>query len=385
MAKADINRKQLQWDRIKEKEYDLVNLSSANKKYTKEFLKDFELGVNVPSSSRGKRTAGTLLKLRSICVYLDEKLKKDFDKIQKIELHQLFADMFEGKILKQNGTPFKDIGDYVKNTKTFLNWMLKTKKISEDITEDLSRASYKKTKPAWVYLTHEQVKQLIDNARGDYRALILFLYDSGMRPQELFRLRVGDISFGKDVLVNIPQFREDGTRVSKTFERTIKLKQAGNLIKQYIETQGLKSDDLLVVSTQFAFNKYLRTLSKKLFGEKLTKARGYTHKLRLYDIRHLSAIFWLDKYKRNSDLMFRMGWSREDKIFYYSEFLGRRDKIDDEDMITVEDKTRYEKEIERLSKKSEQTNELLFKLAKHLQGLGEDSRKEFAKMINEMN
>ena len=47
-----------------------------------------------------------------------------------------------------------------------------------------------------------------------------------------------------------------------------------------------------------------------------------------------------------------MGWKREEMIIYYSEFLGRRDKIDDEDMLTLEDKTRLEKELEELRKNS---------------------------------
>jgi len=344
MAKEDIDRNSNRWENFKKINLSLNGFSKINIKLTKEFLNDFELGINVPSSSRGKRTPGTLLKLRGICVFLNKHLKKDFQKITKKQLHKLFNDMSDGKILKENKTPYRDTGDYVKNIKTFWKWMIKTKKVVEDITEDLSRASYKKSKPSWVYLTHEQMKKLIDSARGDYRALLLFLYDSGIRPQEAYRIKVSDISFGDDILLNIPETREDGNKVSKTFERTIKLKNSGSLIKQYIQDQELKSDDYLVVPNQFTFNKYIRTLSKRLFGEKLTKARGYTHKLRLYDIRHISAIFWLDKYKRNQDLMYRFGWSREDKIYYYSEFLGRRDKIDDEDMITSEDKTKYEKE-----------------------------------------
>lgn len=354
MSLGDVDRKKIQWESTKKRNLLLENFSKNNEKIIREFLHDFELGVNTPPSSKGKRTPGTLLKLRAICVFLNKHLGKDFQKITKKELHKLFNDMSEGKIKKENGTPYKDVGDFIKNTKTFWKWMLKTKKVKEDITEDLSRASYKKGKPAWVYLSHQQMKKLIDSARGDYRALIIFCYDSGIRPQELYRLKVSDIEFREgETLLNIPERREDGTKVSKTFERTIKLKTSGNLIKSYIENQKLKSDDYLVVPSQFAFNKYLRTLSKKLFGHKLTKARGYTDKLRLYDIRHISAIFWLDKYKGNSDLMYRFGWSREDKIFYYSEFLGRRDKIDDEDMLTTEDKNKYEMEIEKLKRQNQ--------------------------------
>ncbi len=352
MPEVDIQRKEVQWKKYKEKDFFLVGVSEHNKKIAREFLKDFEIGLNVPKGSRGKRTAGTLLKLRNICVFLNRHIKKDFEKISKKDLHKLFDDMYKGKITrKNNGKPYKDTGDFIKNTKTFWGWMIKKKIVKDDITEDLSIASYKKGKPAWVYLTHEQLKNLIDNARGDYRALLMFLYDSGVRPSEAYRIRVSDLEFKKDeTLLTIPEKREDGSRVSKTFQRTIKLKTCGSILKNYIETNHLSSKDLLIIHRQEAFNKYLRQLSKKLFGVQTTKARGRTDQLKLYDIRHLSAIFWLDRYRTQKDLMFRMGWKQENKILYYSEFLGRRDKIDDEDMLTGEDKTKYEKEIEMLKK-----------------------------------
>lgn len=354
MALEDINRKELQWKTTKKNGYLLEGFSKHNKDLSKKFLKDFELGVNVPKGRKGRRTAGTLLKLRGICLFLNKHFpKKNFEEIKKEQLHKLFNDMGEGKIKKEGGREYRDTGDFIKLVKVFWGWLKKTERVKEDITEDLARADYKKSKPAWVFLTNEQMRQLIDQARGDYRALILFFYDSGVRCAEGFRIRISDFSEDYQVL-NIPDRREDGSKVSKTFERTIKLKQCSSLIKAYIKTNKLKNDDLLITQTQFAFNKYLRTLSKRLFGVKKTKSRGYTDKLKLTDIRHLSAIFWLDKYKKNSDLMYRMGWKREDKIFYYSEFLGRRDKIDDEDMITTADKSRYEKEIKELKTQQEE-------------------------------
>jgi len=367
MPLIDINRKSIQWARYKKKDFFLVGVSEHNKKIARDFLKDFELGLNVPKGSRGKRTPGTLLKLRGISIFLNKYLKKDFEKITKKDLHKLFDDMFKGEILKENKKPYRNVGDFIKNSKTFWGWMLRKKIIKKDLTEDLSVASYEKGKPPWTYLTHEEVKILIDNARGDYRALILFLYDSGVRPQEAYRLYVSDLEFKEDeTLLTIPDRRENGDRVSKTFQRTIKLKTSGKLLKNYIQINNLKSNDLLIIHRQEAFNKYLRQLSKKLFGVKITKARGRTDQLKLYDIRHLSAIFWLDRYRTQKDLMYRFGWKREDKILYYSEFLGRRDKIGDEDMLTTEDKTLLErqseelkKEVEKIMKKSNLQSEAL--------------------------
>lgn len=363
MAESDLNKKEIQWEKLKNQNYGLKELSQHNKKLTKEFLGDFELGINVPKGNKGRRSPGTLLKLRGYCLFLNKHFpKKDFDKIIQKDIHLLFDRMHSGEIKKDSGKKYRDVGDFIKGFKVFWGWMIKTKKVKENVAEDLTASSFKKQKPAWVYLEHEQIKLLIDTARGDYRALILFLYDSGLRPQEAYRIRIYDFRDNYSSL-NVPEIRENGKRVSKTFERTIKLKNCSQMIKNYIETNNLKSDDLLIGATQPAFNKYLRTLSKRLFGTDKTKARGRYDQLKLYDIRHISAVYWLDRYKRNKDLMYRMGWSREDKIFYYTEFLGRRDKIDDEDMLTIEDKTRYEKDIDKLKKQETLNLELLKKLS----------------------
>lgn len=392
MPEADITKHERQWKRFVNADYALSELSPINKKITKTFLKDFEIGINVPKQSRGKRTPATLLKLRWICIFLSKQLGiKDFTKMTKTQIHKLFKDMIEEKILKDDREPYRDIGDFVKNTKTFWGWMLKTKRVTQDITEDLSRASYKKGKPDWTYLTHEQLKTLIDNARGDYRALIMFLYDSGARPSEAYRLRVGDIQFKEnETLLTIPERRPNGSRVSKTFERTIRLKNCSAVLKSYIELNKLKSDDLLIIPAQPTFNKYLRELALRLFGSVVTKARGKTDELKLYDIRHMAAIYWLDKYRTHKDLMYRMGWAKEDKILYYSEFLGRRDKIDDEDMLTAEDKSRLETDVERL-KKSDKTSAkrltiiagIILNNGAAMKNLPEKDKKELIALLNE--
>ncbi len=346
MAIKDLNWRDESWNKIKENAYSLEGFSKKNKYLAIEFLKDFELGKNVPKNSKGRRSAGTLLKLRGICIFLNKNFpNKTFLEITQEDLHKLFDEMYKGIIKKEDGKIYGDIGDFIKNSKTFFDWLIRVGELREDVCRDLSRGGYSRGKPSWVYLDHQQIKTLIDNARGDYRALILFLYDSGLRPMEAYRIKVMDFSDDYTTL-NIPEKRESGERVSKTFERTIKLKSSSTLLKNYIEINNLKKNDYLILPSQPAFNKYLRELAVRLFGDTETKARGKTNQLKLYDIRHLSSIYWLDKYQTHKDLMYRMGWKREDKVLYYSEFLGRRDKINDEDMLTLEDKTTLEKELD---------------------------------------
>src|SRR3989339_2106657 len=119
MPKEDVNRKSVQWEKYKKLNYFLTGVSEHNKKIASQFLDDFELGLNVPIISKGKRTSGTLLKLRGILIFLNKHLNKDFEKITKEDLHKLFDDMHKNKITKENGKSYKDTGDFIKNTKTF--------------------------------------------------------------------------------------------------------------------------------------------------------------------------------------------------------------------------------------------------------------------------
>jgi len=337
-----------------------------------EFLQDMELGLNVPKGSTGSRSPATLLRLDRCLTTTFNMINEKVLTISQREIHDLFKKMKDGEIKKANGDNYKDVSEFVKNAKVFWGWLKRTKKIPEDITTELSLSAHKGGKPNWVYLGHDKIKTLIDNARGDYRALILFFYDSGIRPQEAWKIRVEDFSEDFTILT-IPEIRESRERVSKTFGRTIKLMQSSKLIKDYVKMKGLRAEDLLVRFEQPAFNAYIKRLVLHLFGnptqkevmtvtgrkikivydDLVTKARGRLSTFKLYDIRHNSACYWLDKYKTNKDLMYRFGWMREDKIFYYSEFLGKRDSIGEDDMFTKEDKTKLEMDLEKMKKENE--------------------------------
>lgn len=82
----------------------------------------------------------------------------------------------------------------------------------------------------------------------------------------------------------------------------------------------------------------------------------------LYDIRHNSCCYWIKRYPTTTALMYRMGWSEEKEVRYYSEFLGLADQIGDDDMVTALDKSIYEQRISTLEKDREKVNELIKEL-----------------------
>ena len=128
-----------------------------------------------------------------------------------------------------------------------------------------------------------------------------------------------------------------------------------SIIKEYVKAKNLKDNDQLFDINSASANKYLKRLAKRLLGEEKSQAGQKYSDLTMYDFRHNSCCYWLPRYKSESALKYRFGWRDSDKIHYYSELLGMRDTISEEDILIDVTKT----EIEKRLTKSEKENELL--------------------------
>ena len=346
--KIDPHKSQESYINWKEKtESRIPDLSPDNNEIIKRYLNDMELGLNVSRDSRkGPRSYARLLCLKNRIVFLARQFNKQFnvDPITDIieeQVHRFINDMKTGKIRKQNGGIYLSTGDYVKDFKAFWNWHIKINakqgKQIENITQDLD--SYK-PKPKWVYLTEQEVKKLAEKARYNYKILIYFLFDTGIRaPTELMNIRVSDI-YNNYKELNI---REE---ISKTFGRKIKLMISSNLLKDYIESENLQSQDYLFKNTPSVTNRYLKRLALRVFGDKTSLAGEKYSNLTMYDFRHVSCCYWLPRYKSESALKYRFGWKKSDKIHYYSELLGMKDTISEEDLLIDTTKTEIEQKLE---------------------------------------
>lgn len=362
MLKRDPYEHEKRWDEWKEATKEgIPGISNHNSELILDFLNDMERGKNIsPHSKKGERSPIRLNGLRGKMVFFAEKLQKNLDEITEDEIHDFFHEMRHGKILRGDGKPFLSVGDFVRDFKAFWGWLRRVEKADKDIVYNLRRSDGRK--PAWVFLTEEQFKNLANQALPDYRALMWLMYDSGMRVTEAYSIRVHD-------------FSNDFTRLtirdeySKTFGRTISLKLCSSLIEDLVKNHNLDADDFIFVKKPTAFNRYLKDLAKKVLGDGQSPARNPYNKMRLYDIRHNASCYWLKRYPTRQGLMYRMGWSREKMVIYYSEFLGLSDQIDDEDMVTTEEKNAYEKKIEQLENKQQKTNEIMRELLTKIEEL----------------
>jgi len=278
--------------------------------------------------------------------------------------------MRNGIIVREDKKPYRDVQNFVKMFKAFWHWWQKVnrKKGIEiyDLTVDLDTS---KEKPKWVYLTEEQIHRLCNEALHKYKVLMMFLFDSGIRaPGELVNLRVSD--FYND-------FKELHIRdeISKTFGRRIKLMLSSKLLKEHIQLNGMSGDDIVFPIGPTGVNKYLRNLGRRVLGDEKSPAGQRYSELTMYDFRHCSCCYWMPRYKSESALKYRFGWKKSDKVHYYSELLGMKDTIQEEDLFMDLEKT----EIERRLVKTENERDVLDERVKVL----EEQMRVLAKAVRE--
>jgi len=333
---------------------EIPEISKENSDLILQYLSDMERGINIASASvKGSRSFIRLNTLRAKLIFFSKRfndmyqLKKLVD-VNEEQLITVFSNMKNGILKREDGGEYHSVDTYAKAFKAFWHWYQKINRKQgveiKDITTDLDT---KQDKPEWVYLTEEQVKKLCDNAKFEYKVLIMFLFDTGIRsPTELINIRVLDF-FNDFKELNI---REE---ISKTFGRRIKLMLCSQMIKDYVKTKELNPEDYLFKISHSVMNQYLKRLAERVLGSDVSPAGQKYSDLTMYDFRHISCCYWLPRYKSESALKYRFGWKKSDKIHYYSELLGMKDNISDEDMLIDVTKTDIEKKLEKSEKEKD--------------------------------
>jgi FtsZ-binding cell division protein ZapB len=86
----------------------------------------------------------------------------------------------------------------------------------------------------------------------------------------------------------------------------------------------------------------------------------------MYDLRHSAACYWLPRYKSESALKYRFGWKRSEMIHYYTEFLGMKDTITEEDLCMDNEKNAYERRAEKAETENRQLQDEVAALHKQM-------------------
>lgn len=272
------------------------------------------------------------------------------------ELLRVFKDMRAGVIKTRTGRSFIDVSSYAKGFSAFWHWYQRTEqdhgRVIPNLVQNLDTSP--DHKPEWHHFTLSQVEKMADLAPYfEYKVLVFFLFDSGIRaPKELMNVRAKDIAPIPETNHAFLQIREE---TSKTFGRKIKLMISSDLVKKYIRDKQLQPNDFLFTNSPIVYNRVVAKLGYKVLGVGTPwhqrDSRGRVHKtlikqgITMYDFRHNSVCHYLPIYKSENQLKYRYGWKKADMIHYYSEYLGMKDTITEDDMLVDTTKTQLEQAL----------------------------------------
>ncbi|MDP3027397.1 MAG: tyrosine-type recombinase/integrase [Nanoarchaeota archaeon] len=245
------------WEEWKKRNNIIEGINRDNSDLILRCLSDLEEGKNI-NKIKGNRSPIRLISLQCRLVFFAKIIRdKRLIDMTKDDLHKIFKDMGDGKMQKKNSKGenignYTSVDSYLKDFKVMWNWLLKTKQVQENITEDLGKAD---KKPPWVYLTEEQFKTLANRCSAEYRPLMWLMLDACCRVTEGYSIKVEDFSEDFKQLT----IREETSK--NKYGRTIHLKLCSSLIKEYVKFHNLNKEDFLFQKTPQAFNKYLKRFS----------------------------------------------------------------------------------------------------------------------------
>ena len=321
----------------------LKGISRKNEKLIVAYLEDIRRGINInPKARKGKRGFARLISQRNRLKKVSELLEDHFNITDiaprttkevedlKTAVFDLFDRMEEGIITKNTGGRYLGTKDYVKGFKAFWHWHMVVARNNDNLTlPDICEYLTVKEnrKPKFVYFgddggrsTEEGFKKLYNHAKHGYKALMAFLFDSGIRsPTELVNVKRKDLLKKTDSPYTVLHIRDE---TSKTFGRKIKLMLCNEILWEHISENDFKDDDFIFQIDYRVVSQYLKRLGERVLGKK-----GIT----LYDFRHNAACYWAPRYKNPNALLYRFGWKNLKMLHYYTDFLGMKDTIEEDD------------------------------------------------------
>ena len=322
------------------------------------YLLDMSYGKNLSKGAmKGRRSfqhiSNSRHRLRFIISMFETRYKKYILETTEDEVIHFFTAMRDGVILNKKGTPHLCVCTYAKIFAAFWRWIVRTKKkegvVIPDIVENLDTAADRK--PKWSYFTLQDTEKMALVAPNYYyKTLVYLLFDSGVRaPKELMNIRAMDIT---EVPGTNYLFLAVRNETSKTFGRKIKLMICSDILRSYIKMNNLKGTDFLFTKDYTGSTRIISRMGYKALqiGQPNKQKSGKVliqNGVTMYDFRHNSVCHYLPIYKSENQMKYRYGWKNGDMINYYSEFMGMKDTITDEDMLIDTTKTEIQQQLQK--------------------------------------
>jgi len=290
MEKKDIHNMEGQYEWALNSVRVCKDINNADKNRIEQFISDCIIGKNSKKKVGKSRLRRYLQNMTLLAAYF----QKSFIDITDKDTEKFYRDLQMDKIKKKDNKLYSPStkNEFIKTLRKFGKWLYYNKLAKyHKIYGWLKNFDDRTEIPA---LSKEEIEKLAQTSTPRDAALIMFMFDSGARAEELLNIKKEDLKeeqIGKDIFYKIR------IRVSKTKPRTISIPLATPYLKRWLTMCSMKEEEFLFPLDY----DYLR---------KILYRKGKTIGKRVYPhlFRHSSATYYCNKLNQYQ-LCYRYGWT----------------------------------------------------------------------------
>ena len=273
-----------------------------NKKIIISFIKDCLIGKTVVGKSKKKIGHGRCLKYISILKRLSVFFNKSFNIISQEDMEYFIQALENDSYLSIKKVPYSSEtkADIKKTIKKFWKWKDGNNRQYPELVEWIDTYVTVKEIPA---LLREDIEKLIETAYSvKLKAIIMVLFDSGARIEELLnvRLKKEHISYKEKIGSYVIRIEH-----SKTKPRTISVPLSTTYLRKWLQEHPNRDDPLaqLFPISYDNLRMQLHRIGKKALGKRVNP----------HLLRHSSVTFYANKITNRFKLCYRYGWAMSSK------------------------------------------------------------------------
>ena len=302
-GKIDIHNRKAQYEARLEKLKKNTSIISENKVLILEFVRDCELGKTVKGKAKKKIGPARCHKYLTILTNLSDYFNKPFEQVTQEDMENFISDLENDRYRKSNDRCYSDETkvDYKKSIKKFWKWWQGKNQYYPEIVEWIETFIKEKEISS---ITKADIESMI-NQTGSLRnkALLMVLFDSGARIEELLNVRLKKEHLFWNDQINCYLIRLE---FSKTKPRTVSIPLCTKYINDWLDVHPAKENEQAQL---FPVNYCNIVNIIQRLGKKVLNKRVYPHLL-----RHSSATYYANKIKSPYKLCYRYGWTMASKM-----------------------------------------------------------------------
>lgn len=326
-GKIDIHHRKARYETTLGKFQIDDNIISENKTLILSFLRDCQLGKTIIGKSKKKIGIARCLKYLGILKQLSIWFDKPFNDVTQSDMEKIIHNLEMDVFRKKSGNKYSDATkvDIKKAIKKFWKWKDGMNKIYPELVEWIDTFDTIKEIRA---ITRGEITKMIEYASTPRdKAIVMLLFDSGARVEELLNVRLKKEHIFWKENIKCYMIRLE---FSKTKPRTIALPLSTEILKTWLENHPDKDNSLsqLFPLSYPALKMVVYRLGKKALNKRVTP----------HVLRHSSATFYANRLKSPYKLCYRYGWTMASKKV--NRYLDREGILDEESAVSViEDET----------------------------------------------